>query len=404
MVIVTGYGDIDSAITALRLGAVDYILKPINADALRLSLTRIVQQRQTEAELRKRREFAESLVQTAHAIVLVLDPQGRILQFNPYLKQLSGRTLQEVEGCDWFETFLPSRDRLRMQELFAAALRGKPVEGNSNPIVTSDGREIEIEWWAKILVDSAGKVTGLLCIGHDVMHLRAAQERALQAERLAAIGQMVTGLAHESRNALQRIQASLEMLETEVEDRPDALGYVRTIEHAQTHLRQLFNEVRGYAAPIKLERDECSLASIWRQAWANLHVERQQRHTELIEQYNGTHLTCQVDPFRIEQVFRNIFENSLAATPDSVKIEIRCRDVELTGTSAIEISFRDNGPGMSPDQRQRVFEPFFTTKTSGTGLGMAIARRIVEAHGGTIAVGDCASGAKIVVTLPRAIS
>jgi signal transduction histidine kinase len=192
------------------------------------------------------------------------------------------------------------------------------------------------------------------------------------------------------------------MLATEVEDRPDALGYVRTIEHAQNHLRQLFNEVRGYAAPIKLEREESSLASIWRQAWAHLHVERQQRHAELVEQRLGVELTCQVDPFRIEQVFRNILENSLAATSNSVKVEISCRDVELSGVPAIEILFRDNGPGMSADQRQRVFEPFFTTKTSGTGLGMAIARRIIDAHGGQIAVGDSAIGAEIVVTLPRA--
>jgi signal transduction histidine kinase len=194
------------------------------------------------------------------------------------------------------------------------------------------------------------------------------------------------------------------MLATEVENRPDARGYVRTIEHAQNHLRQLFNEVRGYAAPIVLERDECSLASIWRQAWANLHVERHERRAELVEEHAGVDLTCQVDPFRIEQVFRNILENALAATADAVhvQIKIRCRDANVGSTPALQVSFRDNGPGMTAEQRQRVFEPFFTTKTSGTGLGMAIARRIVEAHGGEIAAVDCPSGAEIVVTLPKA--
>ena len=102
------------------------------------------------------------------------------------------------------------------------------------------------------------------------------------------------------------------------------------------------------------------------------------------------------------QVFRNLLENSLAACRDPVAIQISCRDVQLEDQPAIEVSVRDNGPGLTPDARQNVFEPFFTTKTKGTGLGMAIARRIVEAHGGQIAVGnDSSAGAEFIVTLLR---
>jgi signal transduction histidine kinase len=109
-----------------------------------------------------------------------------------------------------------------------------------------------------------------------------------------------------------------------------------------------------------------------------------------------------VDPFRLEQVFRNIFENSLAACPDPVRVVVRCQAAELDGRPAVRVSVQDNGPGLSPEQRQRIFDPFFTTKTKGTGLGMAIAERIVEAHGGTIAVGPGAGGgAEILITLPR---
>jgi signal transduction histidine kinase len=101
------------------------------------------------------------------------------------------------------------------------------------------------------------------------------------------------------------------------------------------------------------------------------------------------------------QVFRNLLENSLAAGRDPVVIEIDCRDVQLDGEAAVEISVHDNGPGLTPDARQNIFEPFFTTKTKGTGLGMAIARRIVDAHGGRIALGDSSAGAEFVITLLR---
>jgi signal transduction histidine kinase len=117
-------------------------------------------------------------------------------------------------------------------------------------------------------------------------------------------------------------------------------------------------------------------------------------------------LECLVDQFRVEQIFRNLLENALAASKDPVVIEVGCADSSLQGRPALTISVRDNGPGLTSEQKHRIFEPFFTTKTKGTGLGMAIAKRIVEAHGGRIALGDrcgdgSGGGAEIVITLPR---
>ena len=109
-----------------------------------------------------------------------------------------------------------------------------------------------------------------------------------------------------------------------------------------------------------------------------------------------------VDLFSLERVFRNIFENSLAACRDPVQIDVECYEVEVNGQPGLRIIVQDNGPGLSPEQRQRIFEPFYTTKRQGTGLGMAIAKRIIEAHGGEIAVGDgTGKGAQIIITLPR---
>src|SRR5205085_11406219 len=126
------------------------------------------------------------------------------------------------------------------------------------------------------------------------------QEQALQSERLAAIGQMMTGLAHESGNALARSQSCLEMLAWEVEDRPEALDLIGRIQKAQDHLRQLYEEVRGYAAPLKLEREVWDLGWIWRQAWDNLALLRQGREANLLEGSDGVDRQCAVDHFRLE--------------------------------------------------------------------------------------------------------
>ena len=95
-----------------------------------------------------------------------------------------------------------------------------------------------------------------------------------------------------------------------------------------------------------------------------------------------------------------IRENALAACQEPVEIKVHCIRADIDGQPAIRIAFRDNGPGLNPEQKQRIFDPFFTTKTKGTGLGMAIAKRIVEAHGGQIAVAtDSGCGAEILITL-----
>jgi signal transduction histidine kinase len=237
---------------------------------------------------------------------------------------------------------------------------------------------------------------------HLARQLKHAREQALQAARLAGIGQMMAGLAHESGNALARSQACLEMLALEVQDRPEALDLIQRIQKAQDHLRQLYEEVRSYAAPVRLERETWDVRAVWRQAWANLAVQRQGRDAELREETAGVDPCCAVDHFRLEQVFRNMFENSLAACRDPVRLTAACSGADLGDRPALQVVVRDNGPGLSAEQRQRIFDPFYTTKTKGTGLGMAIAKRIVEAHGGLIAVGDGAGpGAEIHIILPR---
>src|SRR5207248_3022832 len=128
------------------------------------------------------------------------------------------------------------------------------------------------------------------------------QERFLQSERLAAIGQMVTGLARESGNALARSQSCLEMLTWEVEDRPEALDLIGRIQKAQDHLKQLYDEVRSYAAPLKLEREPWDLSLVWRQTWDHLAVARQSRDALLDADRSGLDLVLPIDQFRLNQV------------------------------------------------------------------------------------------------------
>lgn len=401
VLIVTGHADIQGAVEALRQGAADYIVKPINPEALRGSLLRVAE-RQRLAQAKERSEAAfRTLVEAAPCMIVILRADHSIVYFSPFAEELTGFSAHEVLRENYLERFLlhPFRDPVAM-ELYRV-FQGIPSRGYEKPVLCRDGSQRWMVWNTQRLDDYEGE-PAILAVGQDITNLKQAQEQALQSARLAAIGQMVTGLAHESGNALARSQACLEMLTWEVQDKPEAIDLIGRIQSAQNHLQHLYEEVRGYAAPLKLERELWNLQGVWRQAWQHLSLLRQGKTVTLREDTHAVNLECSVDNFRLEQVFRNILENSLAACKEPIEIDIDCSDSDVDGEPALRIAIRDNGPGLNAEQRQRIFDPFFTTKTKGTGLGMAIARRIIEAHGGTIAVGaDAGPGAEIIIVLPR---
>jgi PAS domain S-box-containing protein len=369
---------------------------------LRWIIRDITPRKLAERALTAERDFAEKLIATAPAEVLVLDREDRIVRFNAYLCELSGYSPEELLGRYWLELLIPPDERSAAQAWLSGILAGE-TDDLLGPLRTKSGALRIVKRSGKVLTETDGAVTGVLIVGVDVTEAQAAQERALRAERLAAIGEMVAGLAHESRNALQRGQACLEMLAKEVGDRPRALDLIDRLQCAQDHLHHLYEEVRYFAAPITLERRPCDLAAIWREAWSRLELQHKSRKIAFRELVNGTDVHCLADPFRLEQVFRNILDNALAACQDPVDIAIQCSTTDWAGRETLEISVRDNGPGLTPEQRQKIFEPFFTTKVRGTGLGLPIAKRIVEAHGGRITASDKpAPGAEIVIALPKA--
>lgn len=275
VIVVTGYPDLDGAMAALRQGAADYILKPINADALRASLTRIAE-------------------------------------------------------------------------------------------------------------------------------LAAANERARQAERLAMVGQMIAVVTHEARNFLQLTLASLEMLADEVAGQDEATRLVESSLHVQGKLKTLFEDIRSSVSPLVISPRPSNLTAVVRKAYEDVRAAAHHKHVELREKFGrGGEPTCQIDAFRIGQVFRNLFENSLAACPAPARIDVRYEHAETAGRRALLIVVRDNGPGLNAEQKQKIFDPFYTTKPDGTGLGMAIVKRIMEAHGGDIALGQGEHrGAEFILTLP----
>ncbi|SFH56987.1 hybrid sensor histidine kinase/response regulator [Planctomicrobium piriforme] len=399
VIIITGHGDFDHAVSALRQGAADYLLKPINPEVLRNSLQRLAHRRWLAREKNRSDAKFRNLVQAAPCLIVILRQDLSIAYFSPFGESLTGYPAAEILNRHFLDVFYPhslaSAPESTPEEVFDRVTHGE----QGSQVACRQGTRRWIAWKTRQLEDVDGGA-GILAVGQDVTESRHSTERLVQSERLAAIGEAMTGLAHESRNALQRSQAFLELLTVEVAELPHALRLVDRIQEAQNHLHQLYEEVRQYAAPIRLEQHPYVLGELIQETWAYLEHARQSRDARLLVLDSARDCTVEVDRFQLQQVFRNILENSLAACTDPVEICCNCeKRVNTVGDPVWQFSIKDNGPGLNPEQRERIFDPFFTTKTRGTGLGMTLCKRIVEAHGGRIAVGD-GPGTEIVITLP----
>lgn len=404
IIIVTGHGDLESAITSLRQGAVDYLLKPINPDSLRTSLQRIGRRQRLEREkLRSDRAFRQ-LVEAAPSAIVIVRPEGSIVYFSSFSEQLTGYVAAEVLGKNFVEFFLPKDVR----EDFVGKLRQTLVDegkrGFQGPLLDRDRRLRQMVWNSQFLEDFDGS-PAVLAIGQDITEYRKAMDRVVQTERLAAIGEAMTGLVHESRNALARCQANLRRLARRLQGQPELLELIAATQCAQEDIGRQFEEVREYAAPLKLSRQPCVILELVEEAWEQLEAERESRIAEL--RVNAVHplLACDVDHFLMVNVCRNLLQNSLTTDTGEVLIEVDFALTTIENCEAVKLTIRDHGPGLAPESFEKALDAFYTTKTRGTGLGLAIVKRIVEAHGGSISIANVppgeGTGAIVTLFLPQ---
>ncbi|MEZ6089783.1 MAG: protoglobin domain-containing protein [Pirellulaceae bacterium] len=356
--------------------------------------------------LQHERDFAEAIIGTTEAIVLLVDLTGKILRGNTFVARLVADSRQLPPEIVSIDDLIPIDDHQVVKDLLLQAC----VEQPSGPVVTRlvdvRQRERTVRWFARTVksrdaINYASSTPARLLVGHDITDLSEAQRKAVQQERLAAIGQTMTGLAHESRNAFQRSQASLETLALEVSDKPDAVALIERIQRAHDHLLHLYEEVLQFAKPVRLDLQRHHLVEIMKRTWQHICEATNSKPDTLKLTVSETLPTILCDTFATEQILRNLIENALAVSPVDAPIEVSLRETWQGDTKAVRVQIRDFGPGVKEAFKEQIFEPFFSTRPRGTGLGLPISRRLAEAHGGSLDLIPAEPGAIAVLTLPE---
>lgn len=415
-VMLTGHGTELIAVKAMKRGGQDYLSKEgLTKDSLLQAIFHAVTKVEAGSVIRQQQELLKQhtreLEATNHEFRLLaanvparfcyVDAEQRYRYVNERIEELFEVPKEELLGKHTADVLGPETYEI-LKEHIDKALSGQRVSFEAILTFPKKGRRHIRATYVPRVGEEDEQVVGYYSVVADVTDLKQAEQRLVQSERLAAIGEAMTGLAHESRNILARIQASARMIARRVTGDDDLLKLLNRIEKAQDDLHRLFEEVGRYAAPVKLSCAPSHLGQLLEETWENLAPLRVGRNAQLEETSNNMDLRCVVDSFSVQQVFRNILENAIAACEDPIKIQVTYSEARINNKEALRVAIRDNGPGLTPQQEQKIFDAFYTTRTHGTGLGLAIAKRIVDAHGGEITVGTGANrGAEFQATFPR---
>ena len=241
----------------------------------------------------------------------------------------------------------------------------------------------------------------LYATGIDVTDEREMLRRTVRAERLAAVGTLAAGLAHEVRNPLNSAILQLDLLERRLGKGTASVNAIRGIagivRDEIRRLDRLVSDFLAFAQPRPLDLQRLQVNDVLRGAVALVVPELQSRGIELTTEFDDDAGTVHVDPPRFRQVLINLFRNAIEAVDAKGELTVRTRRADAAGNVLIDVV--DNGPGFA--EELPIFDAFFTTKEGGTGLGLAIVHRIVSDHGGSIQVSSRPGHTRFSIVLPQ---
>ena len=346
--------------------------------------------RKTRQELREKsvdfedlRVLQEHILRSIGSGVVTMDLDGNVASWNPAAEQISGYTYHEIRS-QWQEVFGDS-----VKAIFGHTdrLRERPYRFNGQ-IIKKDGSAAILGMTASLLKDDFNAVRGIILIFQDITKIIEMEDQIRRQDRLATVGGLAAGIAHEIRNPLASLSGSIQVLQCELDLKGDNGLLMDIVVREADRLNTIITEFLEYARPATSLNEQVDLFSLIAETLMLLKNSRDFNGTIKIECDVNPHIRLQGDSQRLRQVIWNLLINACQAMPDGGMIMISALPFSRVDDDAIlcEIVIADTGQGIPQELVGKIFDPFFTTKTGGTGLGLAIAYRIIQDHGGTIYV------------------
>jgi len=355
----------------------------------------------SQSELQRERDFSGKILNNTQSLILVVDPAGLISYANRRWRDL-GFERSQLLGQALEELVAPSR-RQALQEGFAQTLAGQQVD-NLELQLLRDPRAGRYAVNLSPMRDEQGNINSIVVLMSDVTDTAALQAKLMHTEKMAAVGQLVSGVAHEVNNPLTAILGFADLLMENPEMPESARKDLRVILQEAQRTKQIVQNLLSFARQVPPQRKPVQLNAILRRTVQLRAYDFHSRGIEIREDLDEQLPQVVGDSHQLQQVFLNIVNNAYDAVHELGRTACIAIHTAKVG-SFVEVRFRDNGHGISFPER--IFDPFFTTKEigKGTGLGLSICYGIVREHGGEILCHNNRGepGATFVVRLPAMV-
>jgi len=361
-------------------------LNPIRTpDGMRVlaSVVDISGRKLAEQALKKERDFIDAVLETAGALVVVLDREGRILRFNRACEETTGYSSEEVMGRYVWDLFIIPDEVAGVKAVFERLHGGESRNEYENYWMAKDGFPRQISWSNTVIADSSGKADYVVSSGLDITEFKSIREQLRKTEQIAELGTLASGMAHEIGTPMNVILGRAEYLLRRTTDEGMKKGLATIVTQIE-RITKVMNQLLAFARRRPPERRAVDLAVIVDDT-LEMFQERIVHSSITVEKAIEAGIpSVQADRDQLIQVLINLVTNSLHAMTEGGRLRLT---LDRDG-SRVCLGVSDTGHGMPEEIRSKVFEPFFTTKDfgKGTGLGLTVVKGIVEEHGGTIAV------------------
>ncbi|MBP2636152.1 MAG: signal transduction histidine kinase, nitrogen specific, NtrB [Firmicutes bacterium] len=342
------------------------------------------------------RTLSENIMESIADGIIAVDMNGKITAFNKAAERMTGYSVQEVIGEYYEDLFIQDVDF--KSQLLKTLRTGETCIGGQTSYPILHGK-IWISVSTSMLRDIDGIVLGAVLVFEDLTERKRLEEQVNRADRLATLGELMAGVAHEIRNPLTSITGFLQYFQNAGSDE-ERNTYLPLLLREADRMNRIIETLLYFSRPCPKTEALTDLAKVLQDTMILLQSQVKRCgivfETMIAENLPQVYL----DDEQFKQIFLNLLINSLQAIEKNGIIRVKAGYQAETDT--IEIAFIDSGPGIPEAIRDKVFDPFFTTKQTGTGLGLAVVQRIVAARGGQIDIEDNPDGGAVIrITIPR---
>jgi len=322
------------------------------------------------------------LVERTSDAMIVIDTRRRLVDLNPSAERLMALSLRDALGrpiADVFPELAAATAPFgaTRQELWLG-----PPDARRNFEVRVHGLEPTV----------GGEHLGHLIVMHDITALREAQSSMRQSETMATLGSLVVGVAHEVRNPLFSLTATLDVFQQRFPSHADSHAYIERLRSHTQRIADVTSALLQYGKPVERERVQCRLEEVIQEAAEACGGFAARKDIELSTTIAGPLASITMDRLRLVELFVNLIENAIHHTPTGGRIDISAAEVTIDRFRAVLCSVKDTGSGFKSADLTRIFEPFYTSRQNGIGMGLAISQRIAKDHDAEIVAYDAPDG------------